>query len=85
MAYGFPVIVGYKDTAFLKNKPDFILEIDFSDEDINENDIAKIKDFVTKNKNRIVKRDEIREIDITYLARKYIDFFEKVLNIRILK
>lgn len=78
LAYGFPIIIGYKDTAFLESKPDFILELDFSNENITEDDILKIKNFVKKNKNRVVKRDEINEINIHYLARKYIDFFEKI-------
>lgn len=80
LAHGFPIIIGYKDTAFLESKPDFVLEIDLSDENINDSVIDKIRAFVFENKDRIVEHTEIKNyIDIYTLESKKLKFIENLL------
>ena len=80
LAHGFPTIIGYKDTAFLEQKPDFILEIDLSDENVSDEVIYKIKEFALKNKNRVVNHEEVRNfIDINVLEQKKVEFIKKLI------
>lgn len=80
LAHGFPVIIGYKDTAFLNNTPDFILELDFSNDEVTEHHIQKIKAFVESKKNRIVKKEELSTIDIYSLEEKKINFLKDLIK-----
>lgn len=80
LAHGFPVIIGYKDTAFLQSKPDYVCEVDFSDENITNSKIEIIRDFVYKNVNRIVEHKEVFEfIASEYLEKNRIDFLKSLL------
>ncbi len=80
LAHGFPVIIGYKDTAFLDNTSDFILELDFSNDEVTELHIQKIKEFVESKKNRIVKKEELSTTDIYSLEEKKINFIKNLLK-----
>ena len=80
LAHGFPVIIGYKDTAFLNNTSDFILELDFSNDEVAEHHIQKIKEFVESKKNRIVKKEELSTTDIYSLEEKKINFIKNLLK-----
>jgi len=80
LAHGFPVILGYKDTAFLNNTPDFILELEFCNDEVTNDHIQKIKEFTESQKNRIVKKEELSAIDIYSLEEKKIKFLKNLLK-----
>ena len=56
---GFPIIIGYKDTSFLHNNYDFILQLENSENSINDNSIKRIYDFCLRQYNHIVSSEEI--------------------------
>lgn len=82
LAYGFPMILPYKDTAFLAETPDWILEIPNNDEWVNDDAvIAKIKDFCIKYKDKVVTHEESRKyIDSQFFESQRLDFFKKIIE-----
>lgn len=77
LAHGLPVIIGYKDTDFIKPVP-FILELPNTETNLLDN-VESIKTFVTKWKGKRVPRNEIQHLDIYIKERLRIKFFEEVL------
>lgn len=73
LAYGFPIIIGYKESAFvdLQNFPAWALKIDSNNVNVNE-----IKEFVLQNYNTIVKREEIGFISTLKLEKQRVEFFK---------
>ena len=72
LAYGYPIIIGYEESAFtnLESLPKWALKID-----ANNINIKEIKEFVLKNYNTIVKREEIDFISTQKLEKQRIEFF----------
>uniref|UniRef100_A0A7C3RJJ6 Glycosyltransferase subfamily 4-like N-terminal domain-containing protein n=1 Tax=Dictyoglomus thermophilum TaxID=14 RepID=A0A7C3RJJ6_DICTH len=77
LAYGYPVIIGYDDIAFLNQAiPDYILKIDPMNIEL---EIERIKNFILKNKNRVVTHEEIySKISTKVLEEKRISFLERI-------
>jgi len=68
IAYGLPVILGYKDTAFIDETPKWVLEVPNAEDSLeNTETIEQIKEFIKNMKNYTVMNDE---------SRKYIDAYE---------
>lgn len=78
LARGFPVIIGYKDTIFVnKQTPNWILELDVRS---NKIDINKIIEFVQKNRNRIVQKEEVAPyISSSIIEKQRVKFFEEIV------
>jgi hypothetical protein len=79
IASGYPVIIGYEDTAFsdLPKLPEWALFQDFR-EDVN---IQIMSAFIEKMKNHIVDRAEAESlIDSIYIEKKRLEFFEEILR-----
>jgi hypothetical protein len=74
-AYGYPSIIGYKDTSFLTSNPDFLFYLKPSLDNIDE-----MVNFIEKNKKRIVLHDEIKTISTEYTENQRLLFFEEVVN-----
>lgn len=51
---GFPIIIGYTDTAFIDKKYDFILQIENKEDSINKETVEKIYEFCTKECDTIL-------------------------------
>jgi len=73
LAYGFPTIIGYKDTSFPEPLPDFLFYLDPSLKNLTELII-----FINKNKNRIVTHSEIDVISIEKIETKRLLFFNEI-------
>ncbi|WP_297890103.1 hypothetical protein [Sulfurihydrogenibium sp.] len=82
LALGFPIIIGYTDTAFQNNLPDYVLQVDLTKEIITDEIIDKIKNFALKNKNRVVLHEEVKNfIDMEVLEEERIRFFKKIISV----
>lgn len=79
LAYGLPVIIGYKDPNFI-NGADFILELPNKESNIEES-IEKIKAFVEKWKGKRINRKYIKHIDIKQREKERLAFFQKIANL----
>jgi len=78
ISYGFPVIIGYEETAFklYDETPDWALNINVKN---LENEIKKIIEFIEKNKNNILNKNKIAKyIDSSILEMTRINFFKRV-------
>lgn len=75
LAYGYPTIIGYKDTAFYEQNPDFLFYLDPSLSNIDE-----LVLFIKKNVKRIVHSNEIKSISIESTEKKRLAFFESILS-----
>ncbi len=74
LAYGYPIVIGYKDSAFIdKEEPSWVHTIDTQ----KEIDYEKIKEFVDKNHEVIVANNEIEYIDTKNLEQERVDFFQR--------
>jgi hypothetical protein len=79
LAYGFPVIVGYHDTAFMNAPlPDFILKVDLEKEGATESIIYAVREFCVRLKNRVVLSGELSMVDADRLECKRISFFNDI-------
>lgn len=80
LAYGLPVIIGYKDTAFNDFQPvPYVLELDTQHDSLEIN-TKKIQEFITINKEVIVSRELITDkIDVESLEKERLHFFQKLL------
>ncbi len=78
LAYGLPIIIGYTDTAFLRNKPDWILEIPNTENNVEEyrNEIVE---FCIRMKDVVIPIKEVKPfVDSNIIEKEKIHFFEKV-------
>lgn len=75
LAYGYPTIIGYLDTAFLHlDAPDWIQTIDTT----KELDIDSINSFIIKNSNIVVGHNELVNVVATkILEEKRMKFFRR--------
>lgn len=82
IASGFPIITPYKDTAFLGNTPEWVLDIPNSSMTFEHSEIIdKIKNFCLANKNRIVPHAESKPyIDIQQVEEKKLIEIKKWLK-----
>lgn len=81
LAYGFPIILGYKDTAFMNEPiPDYVLELDLSEEGVTIDVVRLIREFCLKQQNRIIDSKELLSIDAGNLEQKRLEFFARIKN-----
>ena len=80
LAYGLPVIIGYKDTDFPQGAS-FFLELPNTEDNV-ENNVAIIADFVSHWKGRRVPREAISHIDLRVKESQRLAFFRHVLEVR---
>ena len=83
LARGFPIIIGYLDTAILKlsSLPDFVYMVNNSENSIEQLDIDSLIKFCRNNKNRIVEHHEVEEvIDVNYIEKKRLCFIKSCFN-----
>ncbi len=79
-AFGLPMILAYQDTDFSDKGLDFILQIENSEQNV-ENNIATIGDFIYKWKGKRIKTEDVEPlISITLKEEKRLEFFKKILN-----
>lgn len=78
LAYGLPVIIGYKDTDFPQGAP-FILELPNKEDNVKSS-LAAIEDFVLRWKGRRVAREDIIHIDVKTKEAQRLAFFREVLE-----
>jgi len=78
LAYGLPVIIGYKDTDFTESAP-FILRLPNSEDNI-ETGLSAIESFVSKWKGKRVPREAIAHLDLEVKESRRVKFFEDVLR-----
>jgi hypothetical protein len=75
LAYGFPVVLGYKDTALSEYELPFVLRFDPGD-----SDVRSLVEFVQRNRNRVVEHSEIDMIDTSTTEARRLEFLEKVIS-----
>tara|TARA_Y100000766_G_scaffold29801_1_gene20731 strand:+ start:1451 stop:2566 length:1116 start_codon:yes stop_codon:yes gene_type:complete len=82
LSAGLPVIVPYKDTAFLDQKPpEWLLELPNEPGSLAK-EKEKIKEFVLRMKGRRVEASKVMPyVSSTRWESERVKFFEKVLNI----
>lgn len=81
LAYGYPIILGYHDTAFLNEgiDPDFVYFLDTTKE-LTPLVIDDLKKFIFRNEKIIVSSEDIPYLDTKVLEKKRINFFENTLK-----
>jgi glycosyltransferase involved in cell wall biosynthesis len=78
LAYGLPVIIGYKDTDFPEDAP-FILRLPNSEDNIEAN-LSAIETFVHRWLGQRVSREAIAHLDVKVKEFQRIAFFQEVLR-----
>jgi hypothetical protein len=78
LAWGLPVIAGYKDTNFM-HSVDFILELPSTPGNVKDN-LLEIKSFVERVKGKRVSREAILHIDSRHKEQERLKFFGTVLE-----
>jgi len=69
LAYGYPTIIGYNDTAFIENgSPNWLFKYD------ETTSLKELCEFVNLNKNVIVKHSELESISSFYVETKRVEF-----------
>lgn len=81
LAYGYPVILGYQDTAFINSGslPSFIYTLDTTKE-ISVENIINLQQFINKNANAIVMPSDILFIDTKFIENTRVGFFKDVIG-----
>lgn len=79
ISFGFPIIIGYNETAFLGSTiPEWALQIDSTkiDQEINT-----IRDFCYKNHTKVVPKEDLFMFDAEIIENKRIEFFKSIINL----
>lgn len=75
LAYGYPMILGYIDTAFVDKKmPEWALQIDPR----RPLDLDLLKNFILKYAGVVITHSEVAYIDNEILENTRLDFFKKL-------
>lgn len=80
LAFGFPIIIGYQDTALMEARlnPYFILQLPNSENNV-EMHIEQIINFAKENQNKVLELDEVSEfIDSKVWENKRLLFFNQI-------
>ena len=82
LKYGFPIILGYRDTVFLKERPLWVLELPNTNAPFSTPGTAdKFLTFCRNYRQFVVPREEVRPfIDSTIIEEKRLGFFKKVIK-----
>ncbi|KYD19076.1 glycosyltransferase family protein [Saccharococcus caldoxylosilyticus] len=80
LAYGLPVIIGFKDTDFFDSTPPFILELPSSSDNVIKN-MNKIKNFIKESKKLSINRADIAHLDYKIKEKTRIKFIENLLEL----
>lgn len=80
LAYGYPIIIGYEDTAFINENttPGFVFSLDTT-RDFSECTIIELEEFIVRMKNIVVSSVDVSYIDTKYLESTRLAFFENSL------
>ncbi len=78
LAYGLPVIIGYRDTDFPNGAP-FLLQLPNTPDNV-EKSLDQIKEFVYKWKGRRVPRWAIAHLDVQHKETKRLAFMRSLLE-----
>ncbi|MFC6999325.1 glycosyltransferase [Rufibacter roseus] len=79
LAYGLPIILGYKDTAFMEQSPEWVLQLDNTEDNVESN-LEEIKAFCFKNKGVRLKNEQVKKyIDVSVYEKKRLAFLESVV------
>ena len=74
LAYGYPIILGYKDSAFMdKEQPKWAYTIDTT----KPIDYRDLKRFIEESSKTVIRRDEIQYIDTKTLEKQRVNFFQR--------
>lgn len=78
LANGLPIIIGYTDTIFIENRPDWVLELPNCEDNIFIK-LNEIINFVEKMKSVGLTREQVMPyVDTTYFELQRLSFMEKV-------
>lgn len=73
LSYGYPVIVGYTETAFLnRDNPEWLLEVG------RNIDYQSLSSFIEKNKSVVVESSELLCISVQECEKNRLDFLQNV-------
>nr|WP_247670967.1 glycosyltransferase [Pseudoalteromonas sp. MMG005] len=76
LSAGLPSVLPYKDTAFLDERPDWILNVSSSEDGLSKEAMEKVIEFAQEYKDYIIpKEDVLKYIDSNALEQKRVDFF----------
>jgi hypothetical protein len=78
LAYGIPVIIGYRDTDFPNGAP-FLLQLPNAPDNVEKN-LDQIKEFVYKWKGRRVSRSAIVHLDVQHKEAQRLGFMRSLLG-----
>lgn len=78
LAYGLPVIIGYRDTDFPQGAP-FLLVLPNSPSNVREA-TDQIAEFVKANKGKRVDREMVSSIDDSHKEERRLAFFEEMMR-----
>jgi len=76
LAYGYPTIINYKDTAFIENEPPFLFNI--NNQEFNLTLSESINKFIIKYKDYKVSHVDIQNINIKNTEIKRLNFFHSI-------
>lgn len=82
LAYGLPVIIGYKDTDFPDGAP-FLLELPNREDNVSSN-IQLIQNFITEWKGKRVPHEAILHLGTVQKEAKRLDFFRRIRGFKML-
>lgn len=77
LAYGLPVIIGYRDSDFPNGAP-FLLELPNTPDNVEKN-LVRINEFVHHWKGQRVPRSEILHLDITHKESQRLAFMHSLI------
>lgn len=81
LSAGLPVILPYKETAFISEKPSWVLKIDSSKDDFVPEQVQEIVDFINFNHHYVIPKDEVKPfVDCENLEARRIEFFKQVFE-----
>lgn len=78
LAYGLPVIIGYRDADFPNGAP-FLLQLPNTPDNVEKN-LGQIKEFVYEWKGRRVPRSEIAHLDVERKEAERLTFMHNLLR-----
>lgn len=80
LAFGLPVIIGYRDTDF-PDGAEFVLELPNAPDNVSRG-VERIRAFVERSRGRRVPREAVAHLDVRVKEARRLDFFCRVLGDR---
>jgi hypothetical protein len=77
LKYGLPTIIGYHDSDFTEQNPEFLLQLPNVENNVRDN-IHKIREFILNSRDILITDSDVQHLFLDYKEKTRLSFMNKI-------